>query len=314
MRQLLVSPETPVAVSYTNGLLANGAIDVQKKDANGEITSLAPGDTIADAPEIRFVQGTAAENIVSPWIAGRNVMVWDGKSYLAQTAKKIRVTVANAATSTGTVDIKFIRREEQPQEFFILSTSVTSGNSNTDICTAITAAATAAKNNNNWPEWLSTTVTNNGGSVDFSGSINGNTTNSGATWKESAVEFVTAIDSSEITGTTFTESVNVALVKGSGDGYDVQKMEESLMGSGYGYYNRMHFPKAPTTTAASAGDYDLYTIVATKDGSTSPQIKGVDNLMEIYIAIDEATATVTSAFEGKLNPYMYSAGYGQVNL
>jgi len=313
MRQLLVSPETPVAVSYTNGLLANGAIDIQKKDSNGEVTSLAPGDTIADAPEIRFVQGTAAENIVSPWIAGRNVMVWDGKSYNAPVASTGSVTVTGTAGSAGELEIKFIRKDRQPQEFFTFMYSVPNGQAQNDQATGIHDAFEALTN---IPDWLNPLATASTNAVTFVGAKNGDVAQSSAIWDEGSVVFdVIITESSAVTTSTYADASDVIdAVQGTGDGYDVKKLEDSLMGSTYGYYNRLKLPNTPSNKAAVAGNYDMYTIVATKDGSTSPQIKGVDNLMEIYVAIDEATATITSAFEGALNPYLYSAGYGNVNL
>ena len=49
-----------VAVSYdANGLLADGAIDIQKLSSDGP-TSLLPGDTLADSDQIRVVQGGPA--------------------------------------------------------------------------------------------------------------------------------------------------------------------------------------------------------------------------------------------------------------
>ena len=64
-RQLLIGND--VAVSYSNGVLANGALDVQKLSADGP-TSMVPGDTIADSSQFRIVQGNGTTNIVSPWI------------------------------------------------------------------------------------------------------------------------------------------------------------------------------------------------------------------------------------------------------
>jgi hypothetical protein len=302
MRQLLIG--TGATATYASGLLANGAIAAFKKDANGEMVKLNLGDTIVDAPEICFMQGTAAENIVSPWISGKNIINWSGLAYEAQTAKAIRVTVSGTSGSAGAVDIKFIRREEQPQEFHILSTHIPNGTAQNDIVNLIEAQAAADIAAGNWPEWLSTTISNSSSNtVDFTGSKNGDTTVSGATWKEGAVEFVTAIDSTEVLTSTFVESVQTALVKGSGNGYDVERMENELMGSGYGYYNRMHFPKSPANTAVVGTNYDVYSIVATKDGSTSPQIKGVDNLMEIYVAA-VAGDTDSALFQDILNAYL----------
>jgi hypothetical protein len=65
----------------------------------------------------------------------------------------------------------------------------------------------------------------------------------------------------------------------------------------------MHFPKSPANTAVVGTSYDMYSIVSTKDGSTSPQIRGVDNLMEIYIAV-VAAGTDALVFENKINGYL----------
>ena len=98
------------------------------------------------------------------------------------------------------------------------------------------------------------------------------------------------------------------------DGFAVKALEDSLMGNQYGYYDRVQQPNTPSTTADTAETYDMYSIVATKDGSSSSQINGVDNLIEIIIAFDNDTATLTSALEGVLNPYMNSVGFANVNL
>ena len=46
----------------------------------------------------------------------------------------------------------------------------------------------------------------------------------------------------------------------------------------------------------------MYHIVATKDGSTNSQIKGVDNLIEINVATTAGDAD-SLIFENKLNGY-----------
>ena len=55
-----------VAVSYSSGVLAAGAVDIQKLSASGPTTMVA-GDTIADSAQFRIVQGNGTTNIVSPW-------------------------------------------------------------------------------------------------------------------------------------------------------------------------------------------------------------------------------------------------------
>ena len=91
-------------------------------------------------------------------------------------------------------------------------------------------------------------------------------------------------------------------------------MEEELRGVNYGFYNRIMQPNTPATSSVTGTAYDMYHVVATKDGSSASQIHGVDNLIEINIAFDSGTAALTSALEGVLNPYLQSAGFGHVNL
>ena len=98
MRQLLVSNGT--AVTYTNNVLAAGAIDIIKRSADGH-TPLLPGDTITGSDEIAFLLGgTAAEgNIFSTWIPGRDIEGWFGRSYTAQAAQVTTLSVATNATA-----------------------------------------------------------------------------------------------------------------------------------------------------------------------------------------------------------------------
>ena len=77
-----------------------------------------------------------------------------------------------------------------------------------------------------------------------------------------------------------------------------------MQGVSDGYYNRRNLPIQPTLYSAVGTSYDMLTIVATKDGSTSPQIKGVDNLIEISVAI--ADGAITGEVNVALNDWMGS--------
>ena len=60
-RHIYVGAETGTTANYTNGVLTSGEIDIQKMTASGP-TSLVMGDTIANAPQIRVVQGNGTTN------------------------------------------------------------------------------------------------------------------------------------------------------------------------------------------------------------------------------------------------------------
>ena len=65
---------------------------------------------------------------------------------------------------------------------------------------------------------------------------------------------------------------------------------------------RGHLPQQPTLESVTTNEYDMYSIVATKDGSSHSQINGVDNLIELNVAAIQGDAD-SLIFENKLNAY-----------
>ena len=311
-RHLMIGNDA--AVAYTNGVLANKAVDIQKLSSDGP-TSLLPGDTIADSEAIRVVQGNGTTNIVSPWIYGKDVIAWGGKSAAAQTAEVARIALSTNATAAGEHTIKVINltNGEEPFQFKSYTITVAAGATPTTQCTAFTTAI-----NNDLPHWINGNITNNGTSLDFTGFKKGETKVDGSVQKEIVhIDFAFEAIDGNGNGTTAAVTYQTAGSRGVGDFFYIDEMEKELMGVQYGYYNRIHQPITPASTALSSvngGAYDVYHLVATKDGSSHSQIHGVDNLIEIYIAMDNNTATITQALEGAINPYMNSAGFASVNL
>ena len=307
-RHLMIGDDT--AVSYASGVLADNALDVQKRSASGW-TSLAPGDTVADSAEIRIVQGNGTTNIVSPWFYGKDVINWSGKSYSAPVACTVTDTIAGLSAAAGTLVLKFVRLGGPSPEFFSFSTTIAASVAHTAADVLVEAAFEALTN---IPDWLNPGATTTGNATVFSGALRGDTCQSGNTWDEAPANIQLIVESYDGGTQTHTASVSAQPDLGYGSGFAVKALEDSLMGNQYGYYNRVQQPNTPATTADTAETYDMYNIVATKDGSSSSQINGVDNLIEITIAFDNDTAALTSALEGVLNPYLNSAGFGSVNL
>ena len=315
MRQILIGAATPVASNISAGLEADGAIGVQKMN-NGVATDLLAGDTIADAPAIRLIQGTAAENIVTPWIYGKDVIAWNGNSYVDSNAHTYTLTVtATTTTNKSTATLKYIKRDTKGNaaEFKSYSFDYAASDNASTIAGGIRSAITAA----GLPAFVKTSA-GSGATVIPTGYKVGELDGNGDRVLEAySIDFAWEGQADTVNVVTIAKSSETTPDKGVGTPYAVAAMEDSLAGSGFGYYNRILRPKGYNDAAGYtdvAGNFDMYTIVATKDGSTSPQIKGVDNLMEFYIALDNGDATVTSALEGKLNPWMASAGFGNVNL
>ena len=304
-----------VAVDRTvAGILDAGAIEIQKNSASGPTTMVA-GDTIANSPQFRIVQGNGTRDIVSPWIYGKDVINWSGKSYVsakAQTTTLLPVATAAATVGGKELDIKFVYLNGPRQEFFKFSTTIVASSAVAVSGQAIIDAFNALTN---VPDWLNPTATLATATVTFTGAKRGDVCQSGNTWDYAPVTFKTIIAINPVTTQTYTIVDNlVDATPGYGDGFAVAEMEDNLFGITYGHYLRGHLPKTPTQTAVTGDSYDMYHIAATKDGSSASQIHGVDNLIEINIAFDNGTAALTAAFEDTLNSYMNSANFSAVNL
>ena len=297
-RHLMIGND--IADGYTNGVLADGAINIQKQTAAGTV-SLTAGDTIDDASRIRVVQGNGVKNIVSPWIYGKDVIVWSGKSAAAQAAQVSTLTVAVVATAAGAHTLKVINLTNgaSPSDMKSYEISVAASASVNSQAAAFSAALNA-----NLPHWIKTvsvssavlTVTGyKKGEVKADGSIQGD-----------VVAFSVADNMDGTNGTTLAFATTTAASRGYGDGFYVAQMEEELRGAQYGYYNRLAQPITPALTASTAMAYDMYTIVATKDGSSHSQINGVDNLIEITIAFAPTTSSITATLRADINPWMTS--------
>ena len=299
----------------------DGAISIQKMSASGP-TELVPGETIADAPQIRIIMGGAdGKDVTSPWIYGKDVIDWSGKSYVsakAQTTTLLPVATAAATVGGKELDIKFVYLNGPRQEFFNFSTTIVASSAVAVSGQAIIDAFNALTN---VPDWLNPTATLATATVTFTGAKRGDVCQSGNTWDYAPVTFKTIIAINPVTTQTYTIVDNlVDATPGYGDGFAVRAFEEANQGTSHGYYMRGHLPKQPSLESATATIYDMYSVVATKDGSSASQIHGVDNLIEINIASVAGHATTSAphaagvVIEDKLNPWMNSAGFITLNL
>ena len=310
-RHLIIGDDTTVAYDG-NGLLADGSIDIQKLSSDGP-TSLVAGEGIADSDQIRFVQGGPAGidvNIVSPWVYGRDVVAWGGRSHAAQAAQVSTVTIATNATAAANHTLKIVNLTDGAEPFELKSYEIAVLAGATP---ATQAAAFVAALNADLPHWINTAVDSGGGVITLTGFTKGATKADGSVQGE-VVLFDVVDDLDGDNGTTAAFATTTAASRGNGDSYYIKEMEEELRGAQYGFYNRIHQPNTPAQSTVIGDSYDVYHIVATKDGSSASQIHGVDNLIEIYIAFDNGTAALTMALEGQLNPYLNAAGFANVNL
>ena len=314
------------------GILDNGAIEIQKNSASGP-TAMLPGDTIADSPQFRIVQGNGVRDIVSPWVYGKDVINWSGKSYVAPASQSSTITVSAAATNTADVEVTFklvntTNGQTSPfdSQSYTVITNAAGINTQAEIGDNFTgamnadysisgSAALSATQTDELP-WFVKTITWNAATViTLVGWDKGETMQNGQV-AEYATSFKIVQENGDAAanGGTYTVATGTLASAGYGGGFYVKQMEEDNRGTQYGYYNRLNLPNTPAQTAVTGDSYDMYHIAATKDGSSASQIHGVDNIIELNIAFDNGTGALTSALEGALNPYLLSAGFGNVNL
>jgi hypothetical protein len=315
MRQLLVG-NTNAAASYTNGVLASGTVDVQKQDPAGNAISLAPTDTYAGVKKIRFVQGTPeGKNIFSPWIDGKNISVWKGQSYSAQVPAAVTHTVTTPPTAAGEVTVKLIERNPGQAQFKRKSVTIQVAASETvnsialKIVSALTGYTTAQITSFGnafdmaivgYPTVKVQMVTVAGAAIKFTGTTFSLSLDTELSNFEVASE---GMDGSNSTTFPATSPANPSLGYGSAE--VLSQYEKSLQGD-RSFYNRIMQPNTPPSyiDTATPLNYVLYSIVA-ENGSVN-QIKGVDNVRNITIAVNTAASTLKTDFQNKLNLWMGS--------
>tara|TARA_R100000808_G_C2147655_1_gene155678 strand:- start:2137 stop:3171 length:1035 start_codon:yes stop_codon:yes gene_type:complete len=342
-RHLFIGDES--AVSYTSGILDFGSIDIQKKHGGGAtaaIMSLVVGETVADSDMIRIVQGDSSgtgRNIVSPWFYGRDVINWSGKSYSAAVSQSSTIQVTGAATNTADVEvtIKLVNTSNGQSDPFDAKsyTVITNANSiNTaaeigDNFTgamysgySISGSASLSATQSDELPWFVKSVTWDGtNTITLVGWDKGETMQNGQV-AEYHTTFDIVIENGDAVanGGTYTISAPNQSAQGTlgdagyGDGEYVYQMESDLMGINSGYYNRVQLPVTPTSNAVKATNYDIWNVVATKDGSSHSQIHGVDNLIDISVAITTGSGANALSFENRMNAYLGSVGFAPVIL
>ena len=309
-RHLIIGDGTSYGV--TSGLVDDGAVSIQKLSSSGP-TELVTGETIADSEQIRIISGESdGKDIVTPWIYGRDVINYSGKSYSAAAAQTSTILpVTTSAAASKEIEIKFVNLSSSEREMFKYSVTIAASSA---VATAGGAINNAFNALTNVPDWLNPTSSLSTATVTFTGAKRGDTAQSGNSWDYEPVVFKTIVSINPTTTQTYTVTDNVIdATPGYGDGFAVKAFENAVMGTSHGYYNRVQLPNSPTNQAVTGTNYDMYSIVATKDGSSASQINGVDNLIEINVALPAGDADGV-IFENKLNGYLASAGFTPVIL
>lgn len=342
-REFLIGEIGSTTYDGTNNTLADTGLNIEFIDpATGKIESyastpaLAASNPLPDA--VRIVQGkgvAGVSNVNSSWFNPKNILAYDGTKGVAAKAGSVELDVNGNCTVAGVLDLKFVLENDSTglDQFFHLSVDIPIV-ADSAIDDLIKTAYNAAVK----PEWLfhkaaingdtlgtDAPATANGGFIPgaadeiyFHGNIPGaTTTSSGRAWEGDASRINVIVEASTATGPVFTPQNKASGHNGFGTYYQVKAMEDAMMGINYGYYNRRNLPNTPANAAVDAGiaavNYNHVSFIITRDGSTSVgQIKGVDNLIELKVAMKTGGANLYLAaqtdFLNKLNTLAANAG------
>jgi|SaaInlV_165m_DNA_1040744.scaffolds.fasta_scaffold12822_4 hypothetical protein len=286
MRQLIVGTDVLAA--------ADGGIMIQKKNlTTGVITELGDADTIATAPEIRFVRNGAGDVVssASPWIKGTDIVGYAENAGAAQSAQSLAITCTNGTSGDPLVTVKLIETAAGYEPF---------ERANFEVDPAAFAANLDAAIQANRPAFLT------GESV--SGSV---VTLVGTTYAGGDAGLTNIQIAFDANGGTATAVLsNTPASKGSGVGYFLVDQENEQLGREKSdYYRATHLPQSNDLFAVAGTSYDMYSFNV--QNSALGQIRGVDNMRNIQIAVPATTSTwlsgdVTNGFTKKLIAYLAS--------
>tara|TARA_R100000951_G_scaffold29886_1_gene25797 strand:+ start:10464 stop:11393 length:930 start_codon:yes stop_codon:yes gene_type:complete len=302
-RHILISNGT--GAGYTNGVLAEGAISPQKRTSGSVSPFLTALDTVASAPEFRFIQGASdGINKVSPWIYAKDVLSVGGRTNANPTVQNTTLLFGGSgATEKGTVFIKLINYTDGLEPYGIVYYEVPVAVGDTSI-----ALRTKVFNvlNADLPDW----ITGLGGIFTFliiEGKDRTSTTSAPQTRFDIFIEMVSSDDSIGINGITIDKSLTALPSPGVGSGIEVAIEEKNNFGTMYGFYERTEEAIPPEQTAVEGTNHNMYYIVASKNRSAQQHIHKVDDRIELIIAIPPGAAE--TALAAIMQPYLADAGH-----
>lgn len=304
MRQLIVAAEA--ALAPIAGVVNAGAVSVEKQSPAGPV-ELGVGDTIAQAPKIRLVQGTPeGRNIVTPWIDGRDIIAWKKEDYAAQVAQVSTCTIPTAGifTAAGTATVKLIGLNQGQAQFERKSYTIEVGPGTTVLNANAFAVELAARITDDRPSFVATAVAGVVGLNEVV-TITGTTFSLTASPTTELGNFRLADEGLATNGVVNTIATTAQPSLGAGTAEVLAQYERSLQGD-RSFYNRVTQPNTPPSYIDTATPtlYDVYSIVASN--GTAGQIKGVDNLRSISVAWNSVGGVQDVAWLAKLNPWMAS--------
>lgn len=252
--------------------------DVSTTTANGVRFINEAGTVLTAAPTSgKFRVELVGSNVKSPWIDVANVVSANTATGAAASAQTFTVTMVEDAAATEPVTIKFIDTENGYEPFGRASFEIACNGAGNSLA-ANAAAAIAA----NTPSFIAS-ATASGGVL----TITGKTYAGGMT---AASNIQMAYDANGSAATVSAPNTTAAASKGTGDVFVIADLERNLLGSGVSDYDRATYLADPSDIYADVTGFPYELSVITWKNDAPGQIRGVDNVRELIIAVKNSAA------------------------
>ena len=308
--KILIGKNIARTAAVTVATLGDGEIAAFKPD----MTALAAGETIADAPYIYLAQGTAAGVApkFSAKIQGAEVHKWMGAVYAAATqqvthvgnvgAGTLDINLVNATEYTLSIIFRFDKVQGSERQlvrrFNYTSTAAdTVANISAQFVTLINADPIAK-------DYVVAASTNNG--ADYGLSL----TSLAQTYKVidgyEQVYFKVTVEGGFVDGGTTAVTYSTDPAFGTGTYGHVSDLERKNLGE-EGITNLMKFPIPSYPVYATSGvNYDMYTILHDDKHASANLNKDMASPEMTIVALNNAGTGMQTALQNELNPWFAS--------
>jgi len=288
------------------------ALEVYKKDVNGEPVFLTAGDTLLTAPEIQFCRSGSGE--FSPWIQGEDLIRWSGESGVAQTAQSLAITSLAPTTAGTMLTLTLVDKSNGYEPFARESIEFAAGATANLTATSMNTAIAAHIAVPGYAGMIASTAVV-APVVTITGHTYAGPTAAGYN-RQTNIE--TAFDANG-DATAGINVVDTQATSTMGDPYILADFEVDLVGQRSGDYYRIQQPQSNTYYVPNPSlnfAHDVYCL-QWRSRYENGQINKVDNTHELYLAVAHAAAGGGSApgtwvqsgggsFETIMNGYLAS--------
>jgi len=261
--------------------------DVNNATATGVKFINEAGVVLTAAPASgKFRVELNGSNVKSPWIDVANVVSANTATGAAAAAEVFTVTLVEDAAATEPATVKFIDTSAGYEPFARKSYEVACNGAAGTFAANVAAAITADIAAGNSP--FITAATAAVGVLTITGTVY-----AGGNVDASNIQM--AYDANGSAATVSAQTFTTTAFKGTGDVFVIADLEKNLLGSGVSDYDRATYLPDPSDIYADVTGFPYQLNVITWKNDAPGQIRGVDNVRELIIAVENSAAAVAPA-------------------